>query len=225
MEQNIETAEKPLANAAYQMVPTKNKIIGLLALHGPILFLIIVMLSWAIISSLFSLSANDVPAVKWILGLCGILGIVAIIPGIIFGIIYLLKKEDIDVSGYDKRSGEGQLSEIPEEIKGLNLGAALLPMIWGLYHDVWIVLLTFVPFGNIVLFIILLLNGNEQAWRARKWESPEKFIASQKKWRNWGILFLVLSAVLTIAFIMLVAYLVSSMPDLNATDSNIDINY
>jgi len=30
-------------------------------------------------------------------------------------------------------------------------------------------------------------------WRARPWESVEKFVSSQKKWKPWGIVFFILT--------------------------------
>jgi hypothetical protein len=42
------------------------------------------------------------------------------------------------------------------------------------------------------MIIILGMKGNEWAWRACPWESVERFVSSQKKWKPWGIVFFVL---------------------------------
>ncbi|OGL87301.1 hypothetical protein A3I40_03730 [Candidatus Uhrbacteria bacterium RIFCSPLOWO2_02_FULL_48_12] len=91
---------------------------------------------------------------------------------------------------------------MPEEIKGWNWGAAGLTWIWGVYHGVWISLLFFIPLVNIVMVIMLGIKGNEWAWRAQKWESVEKFIVSQRKWRPWGMAFVALMILLQIPFLL-----------------------
>jgi hypothetical protein len=67
-------------------------------------------------------------------------------------------------------------------------------------NGVWISLLSFVPllppglppqlrFGIYLLMAAYLgLRGNELAWRARKWESIEKFRQAQQQWVVWGVI-------------------------------------
>lgn len=90
-------------------------------------------------------------------------------------------------AAYDERSGWGRQSEFPMELLGWNWGAAGLTWIWGWRHRVWISLLALLPGVGLIMFIFLGINGNEWAWKARKWESVEVFLATQKKWRPWGI--------------------------------------
>lgn len=107
--------------------------------------------------------------------------------GVLIGINFLVTKKNVPVANYDLRSGEGNVSEIPEEIKGWNWGAAGLSWLWGIYHNVWLSLLQFVPVLGWFWWIVLGVKGNEWAWRAKKWESVEQFKKVQRRWRVWGM--------------------------------------
>ena len=88
--------------------------------------------------------------------------------------------------------GKGK-DDIPEEIKGLNWGAFGMNVIWGTAMRVHIAWLCVVPFIGIVMPFVLLIKGNEWAWRNRRWDSIEHFLQVQKKWA-WatGIMFLIM---------------------------------
>lgn len=128
---------------------------------------------------------------------------------------------------FDERSGRGEKSEIPDEIRSKKIcwGAILLSMSWGIYYKVWIaflVVLAFLPYGflfdsyktlelivNIfVLFLILFLsrNGYKLAWQKQKWESVEKFLEEQKKWSVWGKRFILLCIFIPV-FYLAIAFL------------------
>ncbi|HLC89852.1 MAG TPA: hypothetical protein VJG65_02735 [Patescibacteria group bacterium] len=189
-------------------VSAKNKKKGLALIIGPFICLVFVFIAYAVatfvVAQMYGLSveesantpANEIGSgvlniINVILGFIGILSIIGILIGIPLGIVFLNKKEL--VSGvFDDRSGNGKNSIVPEEIKGWNWGAAGLTWIWGVWHGVWISLLSIIPLINIIMVIVLGLKGNEWAWRSQKWESIEKFNASQNKWKPWGIVFLVL---------------------------------
>ena len=36
------------------------------------------------------------------------------------------------------------------------------------------------------------VQGNEWAWKSKRWDSIEHFKRTQKKWRNWGIVIFVI---------------------------------
>jgi hypothetical protein len=103
-------------------------------------------------------------------------------------------------------------AQLPEELKGWNLGALLLPFVWGPAHRVWIglaVLLIFIPnMGALVLFvygpaaIYVGMRGNEMAWRARKWESVAHFRSVQGQWAKWSA---VGFALLAISFLIMLS--------------------
>jgi serine/threonine protein kinase len=78
---------------------------------------------------------------------------------------------------------------IPDEIKGWNWGAFLMPWLWPLTNHVWIGLSSWVPnYGWMgIVAIALGLNGNEWAWKSRKWQSIEQFKAHQRRWTIAGI--------------------------------------
>ncbi len=105
------------------------------------------------------------------------------------GAVLLFVKEPAPGVTFDPRSGVAG-GEVPAEIKGWNWGAAFLGVIWGVYHGVWISLLSFVPILNFVWWIVMGLRGNEWAWQKRKWVSPEQFKASQWGWNRMGMVML-----------------------------------
>jgi len=175
----------------------KNKIKGILWLTLPIVTLAIIMASWAIIKFITLQSAftnyTAISILNIILSLLGIVAVLGLIVGIPLGIIYLAKKELNPNVQYDERSGKGDASEIPAEIKGWSWSAAFLNWIWGAYHNVWISFLVFVPILNYVWWIYMGINGRKLAWQSDKWPSVEYFLKKQKKWDMWGIILFVIS--------------------------------
>ena len=71
-------------------------------------------------------------------------------------------------------AGQGAAATVSAELQGLELGCGFLPSwIWGIGNSVWIALLAFIPFVNIIVPFYLLFKGNELAWRAKQWDSVE----------------------------------------------------
>lgn len=104
-------------------------------------------------------------------------------------------------------SGQGGLFDssvpVPNEIKGWNWGAFLLPGFWPFTNRVWIGLLSWLnilwwPFG-LGMAIVLGLKGNEWAWKSRQWKSVEAFKAHQRAWTVAGLI--VLSIVLVLGIL------------------------
>jgi serine/threonine protein kinase len=79
---------------------------------------------------------------------------------------------------------------VPDEIKGWNWGAFLMPWLWPLTNQVWIGLTAWVPSPGWVVIVAIALGskGNEWAWRSRKWRSIEQFKAHQRGWTIAGLL-------------------------------------
>src|SRR3989338_2618991 len=199
MEQQTNLSTGQSSGQPVYVVSQRNKKIGLFLLVGPFVGLIAVLMIYAIAAFIISSAGADTQSpsiaaniIRVILGFLGIICVIGILVGIPLGIIYLNKKELTEGAKYDERSGKKEASVVPEEIKGWNWGAAGLTWIWGVYHGVWISLLTFIPIVNIIMIIVLGFKGNEWAWRARPWESVERFVFSQKKWKPWGIVFFAL---------------------------------
>ncbi len=106
-------------------------------------------------------------------------------------------------------SGQGKASIIPEEIKGWNWGAALLPYIWGLNHKVFsFTILAYLTsavipiFGALFWLVVFGMKGNEWAWRNKEWESVEKFQAKQKVWSTWGLIIFPIAIILLLVRIL-----------------------
>ncbi len=114
----------------------------------------------------------------------------------------------------EREDGEGQRT--PREIQRWNWSAFILGPIWGIVHGIWWSILGFMPLipimsplfrflGIIVLISVMLilgLKGNEMAWRARQWESAEKFLAVQQRWSTWSIIFAIGALVAGIVFLL-----------------------
>ncbi|NEO19850.1 MULTISPECIES: serine/threonine-protein kinase [unclassified Moorena] len=107
-------------------------------------------------------------------------------------------------------SGQGGLGDpripIPDEIKGWNWGAFLIPWFWPMTNNVWIGLIAWVPQLGWLMAIALGAKGNEWAWKSRRWRSIEHFKAHQRGWAIVGILF---GAPLSVMLWILVLGLVS----------------
>ena len=110
------------------------------------------------------------------------------------------------------RSSRSESEPVPQEIQHWNWSAFILGPIWGLIHKLWWSILGFLPLlplppnlrpvSIVVLIgvmIILGLKGNEMAWRARQWDSTEKFLTIQQRWTTWSIIFVI---GIIVAFIM-----------------------
>ncbi|NEO81656.1 serine/threonine-protein kinase [Moorena sp. SIO4G3] len=108
-------------------------------------------------------------------------------------------------------SGQGGVLDdrvpVPDEIKGWNWGAFLIPWFWSMTNNVWIGLIAFVPQVGWFMAIALGAKGNEWAWKSRRWRSIEHFKAHQRGWAIAGIVFLfglplsVMCLILVLAFI------------------------
>ena len=86
--------------------------------------------------------------------------------------------------------------DIPEEIRGLNWGAFGMNVVWGTAMRVHIAWLCIVPFVGMVMPFVLLIKGNEWAWRNGKWDSVEHFLSVQRNWAwataiMFGVMFLI----------------------------------
>jgi serine/threonine protein kinase len=127
---------------------------------------------------------------------------------------------------------------VPDEIKGWNWGAFLAAPIWALSHRVFWSGLLSLPlllksisflkldwqdncfyvspwefWGTLTLYLLMALglgsNGNEWAWKSKKWESIEAFKASQRVWAIAGAILVTWMCLMTFVILALVAPFVS----------------
>lgn len=176
------------------IVPGKNRIIGLVLVFAPFVVLVCTLAGYALLNFALRPTGDLANIIRIIVGFIGIVAVLGFFVCIPLGFIYMNKKVSIAGVVFDERSGKGAGSVIPPEIRGWNWGAAGLNWIWGVYHGVWLSLLSFIPYVGIIMIIVLGIKGNEWAWRARQWESVEQFQEAQRKWMPWGVVFLLLSA-------------------------------
>jgi len=181
-------------------VSQKNRLIAVLWMILPIAFLLLVLIVYGIVASI-GMSGDFARGLNMTLAIFGIIGVLSIIVSIPMAIIFGSRRKE-PVSQFDARSGRGEDSVFPSELKKWNWGAAGLPLIWGVYHSVWWCFIVFIPYVNWIWWIIMGLEGNKWAWEKRYWKSVEEFKAAQKKWMPWGIVFLFLPIVLS-AFIFI----------------------
>ncbi|MFA5867157.1 MAG: hypothetical protein WC891_04220 [Actinomycetota bacterium] len=114
---------------------------------------------------------------------------------------------DIPVEGmFADNSGQGSMSSLPAELEGVNWGAFLMTWIWGIGNRVWLSFLVFVPGGYYVMPWVLLIKGNEWAWKNKRWDSIQEFQEVQRKWAIAGIALTVLGiAFFCLAWVLLVS--------------------
>jgi serine/threonine protein kinase len=96
----------------------------------------------------------------------------------------LQRKEIINNSGCGINNTS---EEVPDEIKGWNWGAFLLPWFWLWSNQVWVGLLCFVPQTAFVVTLALGGKGNEWAWKSRRWRSIQQFKEHQRGWAIAGL--------------------------------------
>jgi hypothetical protein len=110
----------------------------------------------------------------------------------------------------ENTSGRGALAVVPPEVDRWNWGAFLLNWIWGLFNQVYIALLMFVPFVNLVMVFVLGAKGSAWAWRNKRWESVEEFKRVQRAWAIAGVIVVVAVALFS-AFFVAMFFMVSGM--------------
>ena len=200
------------------VVSSRNRTLGIILIVAPFLVIIINLFLFAIVNAILSgdsylQASSNYPGssralilniINFILVFIGLLATIGIFVGIPLGIYFLVKRDKLLGASFDKRSGEGSNSVIPDEIKGWNWGAAGLTWIWGLSNSVWVSLVSLLPFLDLFFWIILGINGNEWAWRKTKWESVQEFQKTQNKWKPWGVAFLIIRF-LPLALVILVS--------------------
>ncbi|MFZ5365120.1 MAG: hypothetical protein ACOZBH_02905 [Patescibacteria group bacterium] len=200
---SIQTAGQPRPAQAMN-VPRKYRVAAVLWLILPGALLMLVIISY-LAAAIFSQSADSSPVLsllKTSLGLLGVLSIIAIFISIpMAAYIGSLRKEP--VAQFDQRSGRGDRSDFPPELKKWNWGAAGLSMIWGVYHGVWWCFFSMIPYVNWIWWIVMGLEGNKWAWGKRYWASVEEFKAAQNKWKIWGMVFLFLPLALSVFLVLL----------------------
>lgn len=101
----------------------------------------------------------------------------------------------------ENTSGQGTAAVVPPEIDRWNWGAFLLNWIWGIGNNTFIALLVFVPFVGFVMPFVLGVKGSAWAWKNKRWDSVEHFVAVQKKWAKWAV----------IIYLLLIAFFAATM--------------
>jgi len=91
--------------------------------------------------------------------------------------------------------------KLEEELGKWNWGAFFLTFVWGISNRVWwsLLILTPIPFIQLVLPFILGAKGNRAAWNTCKYSSFDQFKNVQKKWAWAGLIW-------TIVFVSVSTY-------------------
>jgi len=109
----------------YARLKKRNKKIGLTWILGPFITLVVLLIAYAVFSFIISSMANGdsstgvtiLRLARVAMGFIGILAVIGVMIGIPLGIIYLTKRVMMPGAVYDERSGKGDASIVPEEIK------------------------------------------------------------------------------------------------------------
>lgn len=185
-----------LTTGEVQVRPLDKKKQAIWWLIAPHIALIVVLIVWGIAAMAMQASGNSemtgaANIVNVVLGILAGVSLLGSLFGWIGAIIVGSKRVPMQMT-YDKRSGPGSTEPAPEEIKGWNWGAAFLSPFWGTWYGVWWWLIAFIPGVGGIWWIIMGIFGSEWAWKADYWPSVDAFKASQRKWKPWGIFFMVL---------------------------------
>jgi hypothetical protein len=90
-----------------------------------------------------------------------------------------------------------------DELDKWNWGAFLLSWIWALGHGLWLqgilgLLVSFIPFGGLVVSIFFALKGNRWAWEKGTYSTKEELREKERKWAAAGVIFIGLIVALAI---------------------------
>ncbi|MDM9381834.1 protein kinase [Chlorogloeopsis sp. ULAP01] len=98
---------------------------------------------------------------------------------------------------------------VPLEIQGWNWGAFLISPLWCLTNQVWIGLISWIPYLGLPMPFILGAKGNVWAWRSRQWRSVQDFKAHQRAWAKAAIIVYSSFA----ALFILLAFIGANLPE------------
>lgn len=93
--------------------------------------------------------------------------------------------------------------EVPQSIKKWNWGAFMYNIFWGIGNKCYLPLLCLVPLLNIVWVFVCGAKGNQWAWEAGDYSTPEEFLKVQATWSRAGLAsFIIVCVVLVLEFIL-----------------------
>ena len=96
--------------------------------------------------------------------------------------------------------------ELPDDLRGFNWGAFFLTWVWGIRHNVAWAWWGLIPGVNIIVGIMLGMQGQELAWKNNAWKSEIEFDDTELEWTRWGIgVWIVAYLLLQLAVLLLVA--------------------
>ncbi|MBB5608434.1 MULTISPECIES: hypothetical protein [unclassified Janthinobacterium] len=102
---------------------------------------------------------------------------------------------------------------LPDGIAGWSWGAFLLNWVWAIGNRTWIGLFSLLPYVGFGFAIWLGIKGREMAWKNGQWQSVEHFNRVQKKWSQWGIGISIAFGMISMLFLLLIIFHISSTSD------------
>lgn len=104
-------------------------------------------------------------------------------------------------------------------------GAFMFSAVWGIGNRVWISLLAFIPFLNIIMMIVLGIKGKKWAWETGRFKTVDELNASQSTWDFAGKVFLALTIIGIILSVLGVGLIASQMSELqNLQQGGMELN-
>lgn len=155
-----------------------NKQKGILFLVGPFAGLVGSLALYGLFASMLGGGNFRISQIlKIVFGFIGMVSVVGIPFGLIFGIKSLKKEQTQSIPATVQGEKYKSLNtEQTKFINSLSWGAFFGAFIWALGNGLYLWALGFlVPFWNIYVWIKLLISGRKLAWENKEWKSFEQF--------------------------------------------------
>jgi hypothetical protein len=189
--------DRPLAQSTENLATTllqKEYRMGRYLILGPLVALVFALVAFYLQRNNMSMLA--LKGAMMVFVVLSFIGLSFLFP---VGLILFLKRPLHQSLKPDERSGRGDASVIPPEIKGWSWAGVGLGFQWGMFHSVWISILSFVPVVGLLVKVYLGLKGRELAWQKTQWASTESFLRVQKGWDIVGATYLAIQILTFVA--------------------------
>ncbi len=98
----------------------------------------------------------------------------------------------------ENTSGTDTNAPLPLGVAGWGWGPFFLTVWWGIFNNVWISLITFIPLIGSIMPVVLGIKGRELAWKAKRWKDVDDFNRVQRIWSVTGLAFFIVGIIINI---------------------------
>ena len=137
-----------------------------------------------------------------------------------------LSSSEQSINPGENTSGMGSGSEVPPGVDGWGWGPFFFTGIWGIFNNVWISLIAWIPIFpvGLIMVIVLGINGRKWAWQKKKWDSVEQFNKTQRKWSIAGIWVFGISLILIPIFVWTSIVAINPAGRISQAENNDKVN-